>query len=117
MAEKTFPADTVVRLNFENVTEGYGFSAWDEPLADWWLAHKEDDDTVSVDVARMFRELQREYGRCTGRVYVDTADGAKPIGWHFGRTMQYEDSRDEYVRGVWVSFAVKHPVRYESLAV
>lgn len=117
MTDRIFPADTVVRITCENVTEGYAFSSWDEPLRHWYFVDVDDEaDTITLDMGRMFRSLQREYGACTGRVYVDRGDEAVPIGWHFTKKMRYEDTGEPYMRGVWVSLAVKHPVRYEAVA-
>ena len=60
-------------------------------------------------IGRLFLEIQREYGRCTGKVYIDTANGVKAIGWCFEKRMRYEDARgndperDYYLRAVWVT--------------
>ena len=64
----------------------------------------------------LFRELQREYGRCTSRIYVDAADGvAKPVGWFFISRQEYEGARRPgtpatYLRGAWV-----HVKRYPDM--
>lgn len=59
----------------------------------------------------LYRSLQSEYGRCTGKVYVDLPDGkAKSVGWVFVKRMEYEDSfrirsgPKTYLREVWVSY-------------
>jgi len=86
-----------IRGTYVNETRGHclGETGWYEPFTE--------------DKGRLFRDLQREYGRCTSRIYVDTAAGAKPVGWCFKKRMDYEDAhliRDRsdrsYVRAVWV---------------
>lgn len=73
---------------FINETKGYRFGNTEpyEPFTD--------------DIGKLFRSLQREYGRCMGRMYVEPNN--EPIGWVFSKKMQYEDSHEEYVREVWV---------------
>lgn len=70
----------------------------------------EPHECFTDDVGRLFRSCQREYGRCTSRVYVDRADGSTPaVGWHFEKMREYEDSgrygrpRSYYKQGAWVS--------------
>jgi hypothetical protein len=64
-------------------------------------------ETWTNDTGVLFREMQREYGRCVSRVYHDTDHGVEAIGWVFEKTMPYEDARDPkrdtYVRSVWVT--------------
>lgn len=64
-----------------------------------------------TEPGKLYKRLQREYGRCTGRVYIDDVEapgGARAIGWVFLKRMRYEDARDDspkswYLREVWVS--------------
>lgn len=52
---------------------------------------------------RLFLLLQKEYGRCTSKMYIDLKDGStKAIGWVFARKTQYTDSPDFYYQEVWV---------------
>lgn len=87
-----------VREEYFNETRGYRFGS-----SDWYEAYTD-------DVGKLFRDMQREFGRCRGKVYVDLPDGtAKQVGWTFEKKMQYEDYRGHgeryYVRTVWVSLA------------
>jgi hypothetical protein len=88
----------LVSETFLNATEGYRFGETEpfEPYTD--------------DVGRLFRDMQRGYGRCLSSVYVDGEDG-KPrrIGWVFQKRAEYEDARSDwpddrryYIREVWV---------------
>ncbi len=89
----------LIRETFVNETEGYRFGESD-PCEPW-----------TDDIGRLFLDMQREYGRCTGKVYVDPAEGGPPIavGWVFEKRMRYEDARghdpdrDYYKRTVWVT--------------
>lgn len=77
-----------------NATRGYRFGESEpyEPYTD--------------NIGKLFLSYQREFGRCTSKVYVDTDHGPKAIGWVFVKKMRYEDARsknDTYVREVWVT--------------
>lgn len=93
----------LIREVFVNETRGCRFGAeeWYEPYTD--------------DRGRLFRTMQREYGRCVStKMYIDTkTQEIKPVGWVFQKRMRYEDARrdpdtgrykdsDYYVREVWV---------------
>lgn len=68
-------------------------------------------EPYTENVGRLFRNMQQEFGRCTGTVYVDTAQGeTMATGWVFSKRVEYDDAhrirRKEdrtYVREVWVS--------------
>lgn len=85
----------LVSETFVNETEGYRFGETEpyEPYTD--------------NIGRLFRDMQKEYGRCTGAVYVDRPNGAaRKIGWVFQKNMTYEgarDPRETYTREVWVT--------------
>ena len=55
----------------------------------------------------IFRACRREYGRCTGSVYVDTAEGTKRIGWAFQKRERYQDCGETYLHETWVTLLVK----------
>lgn len=54
-----------------------------------------------------FRACRREYGRCTGKVYVDdrSHDPAlvRAIGWVFIQRVPYDDSPKTFLRETWVT--------------
>ena len=53
---------------------------------------------------KVFRFCQREYGRCTGFVYVDQGPRSHPIGWVFTSIQPYEDVPERsYTREVWIT--------------
>jgi predicted RNA-binding Zn-ribbon protein involved in translation (DUF1610 family) len=98
-------ATLFVNETYVNEDKGYQFgeSGWQESFTD--------------NMGRLFRSCQKEYGRCTSAVYVDTVDGPPiRVGWYFQKRMEYEDSRprydsysgkmkpaETYLRGVWVT--------------
>lgn len=67
------------------------------------------------DPGELFRRLQREHGRCTGRVYIDAEDSMTgeartiPIGWVFRKRKQYSDSPDTYLHETWVTVHCEPP--------
>lgn len=66
-------------------------------------------ETFTDSKGKLFRYLQKEYGACVSRQYVDTDTGAQAIGWVFRKRMKYSDARgndpkrDFYMREVWVT--------------
>lgn len=80
-----------VSETFVNRTEGYsnGDSGQYEPYTD--------------DIGRLFRDYQREYGRCTSKVYIDTPTGPKAIGWVFEKRVKYDDCNEYFMQEVWVT--------------
>lgn len=80
-----------VQESFVNATEGHRFG--DSPV------YETDMDTPG----EIYRHAVREYGRCTGKVYIDAADGVKAVGWVFVKRGRYEDTGDTYLREVWVT--------------
>jgi hypothetical protein len=87
----------MISETYFNASKGYQFGETDpyEPYTD--------------DIGRLFREMQREYGRCKSSIYVDTPTGTQRIGWAFSKRMRYEDARgndperDYDTREVWVT--------------
>ena len=80
-----------IQETYVNETDGHiiGESDWYEPYTD--------------NRGRLFREMQRDYGRCVSKMYVDEIDGQpSAIGWVFSKRMQYEDCPRTYTREVWV---------------
>lgn len=68
-------------------------------------------ESFTDNPGELFRSLSREYGRCTGRVYVDDEDGrAKPIVWIFVKRQPYEDEPERtYLHEVWVTLHERKP--------
>ena len=80
-----------VRETFINETKGYRFGD-----GDWY-------ETYTDDRGRLFRDMQKEYGRCVSKMYIDIENSPpRQVGWVFSKKMQYEDTKEFYVREVWV---------------
>jgi len=61
-------------------------------------------ETWADTPGELFSLLQREYGRCTGKVYIDGPDGeAIPVGWVFCKKQTYSDSPAAYTAETWVT--------------
>lgn len=93
-----------IKETYINKTEGYRFGDFDVI------------ESFTDDPGRLFKELQREYGRCTGRVHVDKGPDVLDIGWVFEKRMKYEDATgnkptDYYLREVWVTVHDKPPTK------
>lgn len=64
----------------------------------------------------LFLSLQKEYGHCVSKVYVDRPNGkAKAIGWVFVKRLQYEDTdrygrpAEYYMQEVWIEIHKRMP--------
>ena len=67
-------------------------------------------ETRFSTVYELFRALQSDYGKCTGRMYIDKIDGtSQAIGWVFEKTAYYEDTHEPYIQATWVSVHEKSP--------
>lgn len=84
-------AGLYVQEEFINLDKGYSFGS------------TEVYEAYTDDRGKLYRSMVKEYGRCTGKVYVDTVYGSKEIGWVFVKRMQYEDCKDTYLREAWVT--------------
>lgn len=80
-----------------NETEGYGCgeSGLYEPFTD--------------NVGKLFKFLQKEYGRCQSSVYVDKDGKAVKVGWYFQKRRKYEDCNEYFLQGTWVTLYESKP--------
>lgn len=60
-------------------------------------------ETCFTDRASLFRACRQNYGRCTGKVYVDTPTGPRAIGWVFVKREKYSDSDETFLQEAWVT--------------
>lgn len=68
-------------------------------------------ETFTDDVGKLYRHCLKEYGRCTGKVYIDTDAGTKAIGWIFLKRQKYEDCNETYLLETWVTLHDSEPER------
>lgn len=67
------------------------------------------EPVFSDNVSRLFRSLQKEYGRCISKMYVDRKDKTAAIGWVFLKKDKYEDSNETYLKETWVTLHDEEP--------
>ena len=60
--------------------------------------------------SELYKVCQREYGRCTGKVYIGKNKDAKHIGWVFIKSAKYTDTDEKYIQETWVTIHEKEPV-------
>jgi hypothetical protein len=82
-----------IRETYINATKGWGIgeSDWYEPYTD--------------NRGDLFRAMRKEYGRCISTMYMDhpiEPGIVLKIGWVFQGRDQYQDSKETYLREVWV---------------
>lgn len=66
----------------------------------------EADDYLSV--GDIFRRCREEYGRCTGKVYVDSKkQGTIAVGWVFVKRQKYDDCDETFLKETWISLLDK----------
>lgn len=82
----------LIQETYVNKSEGYR------------LGETEPYEPYTDDIGELFRELQREYGRCVGKCYVDKKDGSsQAIGWVFQKRQKYDDCNETFLSEVWVT--------------
>ncbi len=82
---------TLIKEDFVNSTKGYSFGS-----SGWYIAFTD-------DTKKLFKRLQREYGKCTGKMYIDTKEGAtKAVGYVFQKREAYTDCNETYLKETWV---------------
>ena len=75
---------------FVNATEGYQLGDGDEY------------ETVYDDAGELYRSLVREYGRAR-KMYQETGNGDRQVGWVFEKRAKYTDSNETYLQETWVT--------------
>ena len=76
---------------------------WVNVTKGWMLDSSGVYETYTDKVSELFRAMQKEYGRCVSKMYVDVKNGAKHIGWVFQKRKQYDDCKDTFILETWVS--------------
>lgn len=77
----------------ESTDMRYGSSDWYEPYTN--------------DTGKLFKSLQKEFGRCTSKIYVDVPMGdgtydVRTVGWVFLKKQKYTDTKETYLQSTWV---------------
>lgn len=63
------------------------------------------------NIKRLFLDYMREFGRCVSKVYIDTSEGVKAIGWVFQKRVKYTDCNDTYLQETWVTLHQENPTK------
>ena len=66
-------------------------------------------EAFTTDKVQLFRSLQREHGRCTGYIYIDTKTGRQKIGWVFEKRVKYDDCNEYYIQETWITLYQRAP--------
>lgn len=69
----------------------------------------------TTTLPELYRFFLAEYGRCTGKVYVDTDEGTKHVGYVFERRARYEDCAETYLHETWMTLGEHVPARAAGL--
>lgn len=91
-----------VRESMVNTTEGYRFGD-----TEWY-------ETSSSTTGELFREMQREWGRCVSSMYRDGPPNTTRVGWVFEKIAHYEDTGEPYLQETWVEVSDEEPVKIPS---
>jgi len=61
-------------------------------------------DPYTENIGDLYKSLVSEYGRCTGRIYIDLPGKVNPcpIGWVFLKRTEYTDTGETYLQETWV---------------
>ena len=62
------------------------------------------------NIGKLFLALQREYGKCNSKIYIDTPDKkTNAIGWVFEKLQKYDDCNEYYLQETWVELHDEQP--------
>ncbi len=94
----------------------------EQPINDTFFTESNDDETALVNIHKMFKYFQKEYGRCVGKMFIDKADknkGSDHVGWVFQKRRMYDDCKETYLSETWVSLSTKivTPTVYNSISL
>ena len=65
-------------------------------------------ETWCETVGELFKAMQKEYGRCKGKVYIGENTH---IGWVFEKLEHYTDTNEPYLLETWVTVHNSPPVK------
>jgi len=89
-----------IRETFINATEGYK------------IGNTEVYDTCQTTPGPLFRDLQKEHGRCVSKLYLDVKGGGrKAIGWVFHKRRMYTDCDTAYLQETRVDLHKAKPTK------
>ncbi len=66
-------------------------------------------ETYTDNPGELFRGMQKEYGRCISKIYIDIENISQHIGWVFEKISYYEDTKEPYKQQVWITLHTNLP--------
>lgn len=60
-------------------------------------------ETSYEEPGKLFRAMQKEFGRCMGYVYIDKDGKTHKIGWVFWKRQKYEDCNETFLQETWIT--------------
>ena len=75
-----------------NKTEGTAISVGNVPV-----------ETEYKDKEALLTACEREFGKCTGKLYAYSKGKRVTVGWTFERKQKYSDTRKPYTQETWVT--------------
>jgi hypothetical protein len=93
-----------IEESYINATENYRIHDQVTPIKETYF----DEDVTPGEI---FRESQKEHGRCQSKVYIDTEDGVAQIGWVFVKRLEYDDSPETYLQETWITLLSEYDPR------
>jgi hypothetical protein len=80
-----------VQEEFVNETEGYR-SGESDPF-----------ESRFESAGEAFKYYRKEFGRPVSKIYVDTPEGSRAIGWVFVKRVKYDDCKDTFLQAAWIT--------------
>jgi len=94
-----------VRITLVNEDKGYQF-------------YEDVEDVDETNPKKVFRLLQREYGRCSSKLYRDhPGRPAVAHGWVFRKRVRYTDCDEYFVQEAWCELFWEEPAKRELVEV
>jgi len=93
---------------------------WINKTNGWTVGSSGIYETFTDDKGQLYKSLVKEYGRCTGKVYIDKDDTTLTIGWVFEKRVKYDDCNETYLQETWITLHEARPVthtEYEYLTI
>jgi len=69
-------------------------------------------ETFTDNTRILFKSLQKEYGKCISKMYIDKKDGPTiQAGWVFEKLQKYDDCNEKYLAQTWVTVYKSEPIK------
>ena len=75
---------------------------WINSTKNYRVGETEYYESFTENVGELFLSLQKEFGRCSSKIYVDLPNEATPCGWVFVKRVKYDDVDQYYLQETWV---------------